>query len=254
MSFSHFLAFGFGRDFARMSTSEFIYPGQTLAPRQGRSRATVDAILEAAAQVLEAQGSPGFTTDAVATRAGVSIGTLYRYFADKQAILTALAWRDQRSRPADMMEHANLDALIITGAEPKTADLRDEVYWPELTHLIDDALRLELRVLCSCLASHVAVQHLTGLTRRKRKEKLSGVFDFEVQRGHPLAQALGHRLTTPHSRWNSLDQTDLALIGAEILSLSDDEVDAFTLPQAPDWLCLQGHPEYEPDTLVREFR
>ena len=95
MSFSHFPAFGFGRDFARMSTSEFIYPGQTLAPRQGRSRATVDAILEAAAQVLEAQGSPGFTTDAVATRAGVSIGTLYRYFADKQAILTALAWREK---------------------------------------------------------------------------------------------------------------------------------------------------------------
>jgi len=78
-----------------MSTTEFIPPGQTLAPRQGRSRATVDAILEAAAQVLEAQGSPGFTTDAVATRAGVSIGTLYRYFADKQAILTALAWREK---------------------------------------------------------------------------------------------------------------------------------------------------------------
>ena len=65
--------------------------------------------------------------------------------------VTALAWRDQRSRPADMMEHANLDALIITWAEPKTADLRDEVYWPELTHLIDDALRLELKVLCSRL-------------------------------------------------------------------------------------------------------
>ena len=134
---------------------------------------------------------------------------------------TALAWRDQRSRPVDTMEHASLDALIITGAEPKTADLRDEVYWPELTRLIDDAVRLELRVLCSCLASHVAVQHLTGLTRRKREQKLSGVFDFEVQRGHPLAQALGPRLTTPHSRWNSLDETDLALIGAEILSMSE---------------------------------
>ena len=78
-----------------MSTSEFILPGQGLAPRQARSRATVDAIFEAAAQVLEAKGSPGFTTDAVATRAGVSIGTLYRYFADKQAILTALAWREK---------------------------------------------------------------------------------------------------------------------------------------------------------------
>ena len=78
-----------------MTTSEFIPPGQGLAPQQARSRATVDAILEAAAQVLEAKGSPGFTTDTVATRAGVSIGTLYRYFADKQAILTTLAWREK---------------------------------------------------------------------------------------------------------------------------------------------------------------
>jgi len=167
---------------------------------------------------------------------------------------TANAWRNQRSRPADTLEETKLDALIITGAEPKTADLRDEVYWPELTQLIDEALRLELRVLCSCLASHIAVQHLTGLKRRKRPQKLSGVFEFEVRKAHPLASQLGPRLKTPHSRWNTLDARDLTLIGAEILSLSAEEVDAFTLPQAPRFLCLQGHPEYEPDTLVREFR
>ena len=167
---------------------------------------------------------------------------------------TARAWRDQRSRPAQTIERAQLDAVIITGAEPKTADLSDEVYWEDLTKLIDHALRLELRVLCSCLASHVAVQHLTGLKRRKRKEKLSGVFEFDVRKTHPLAHQLGPRLTTPHSRWNSLDAGDLERIGAEILSVSTEEVDAFALPQAPLWLCLQGHPEYEPDTLVREFR
>lgn len=167
---------------------------------------------------------------------------------------TALAWRDQRSRPADMLELAKLDALIITGAEPKTADLRDEVYWSELTDVIDAALKLDLRVLCSCLASHVAVQHLTGLTRRRRAQKLSGVFEFVVQQDHPLAHQLGPRMTTPHSRWNALDARDLSLIGAEILSVNAEDVDAFTLPQAPRWLCLQGHPEYEPDTLVREFR
>jgi len=167
---------------------------------------------------------------------------------------TAQAWRDQRSRSADALQLAKLDALIITGAEPKTADLRDEVYWSELTDVIDAALKLDLRVLCSCLASHVAVQHLTGLTRRRRTKKLSGVFEFVVQKDHPLALELGPHMTTPHSRWNALDVRDLTLIGAGILSASAEEVDAFTLPQAPRWLCLQGHPEYEPDTLVREFR
>ena len=64
------------------------------APRQQRARASVDCVLEAAAQVLEASGNGGFNTNAVAERAGVSIGTLYRYFPDKQSILRALALRE----------------------------------------------------------------------------------------------------------------------------------------------------------------
>lgn len=60
-------------------------------PRQRRAQASVDFILEAAAQVLEADGEAGFNTNVVAERAGVSIGTLYRYFPDKQSVLRALA-------------------------------------------------------------------------------------------------------------------------------------------------------------------
>lgn len=62
-----------------------------IAPRQARARASVEAIIEAAARVLETSGEDGLNTNAVAERAGVSIGTLYRYFPDKQAILVALA-------------------------------------------------------------------------------------------------------------------------------------------------------------------
>ena len=67
---------------------------QRRRPRQSRARATWDAILEAAAQVLERDGPAGFTTASVAERAGVSIGTLYQYFPDKQAILLAGAERE----------------------------------------------------------------------------------------------------------------------------------------------------------------
>jgi len=66
-------------------------------PAQRRSRATVEIVLEAAAQLLESGGERGFNTNAVAERAGVSIGTLYRYFPDKQAILTALARREMEA-------------------------------------------------------------------------------------------------------------------------------------------------------------
>ena len=62
-------------------------------PRQSRSEATVEAILEATFQLLEQGGADALTTNHIAERAGVSVGTLYQYFGGKQAILAALAQR-----------------------------------------------------------------------------------------------------------------------------------------------------------------
>lgn len=59
-------------------------------PSQARSRATVDAILEAAARVFAARGYAGATTNHIAARAGVSVGSLYEYFPNKDALLVAL--------------------------------------------------------------------------------------------------------------------------------------------------------------------
>lgn len=59
-------------------------------PGQDRSRATVDAILEAAARVLIEKGYAGATTNHIAETAGVSIGSLYQYFPNKEAILFRL--------------------------------------------------------------------------------------------------------------------------------------------------------------------
>lgn len=63
------------------------------APRQQRSRATVDAILTATAQVLVERGYDKATTNEIARRAGVSIGSLYQYFPNKEALVSALCER-----------------------------------------------------------------------------------------------------------------------------------------------------------------
>lgn len=62
-------------------------------PRQGRSRATVDAILDACGEGLIGRGYEALTTNAISDRAGVSIGTLYEYFPNREAIAAALAGR-----------------------------------------------------------------------------------------------------------------------------------------------------------------
>jgi AcrR family transcriptional regulator len=66
---------------------------QRRTPSQARSRATVEAILDAAARILRRDGADRLTTNHVAEAAGVSVGTLYGYFPDKSAIMLALARR-----------------------------------------------------------------------------------------------------------------------------------------------------------------
>lgn len=88
-------------------------------PSQGRARATYDAILEAAFQILDRDGEKKLTTNLIAERAGVSIGTLYQYFSDRDDILSELghreaeAMRDRITRIiASSPDHANVRAIV----------------------------------------------------------------------------------------------------------------------------------------------
>ncbi|WP_429525214.1 TetR/AcrR family transcriptional regulator [Paraburkholderia youngii] len=62
-------------------------------PRQARSRATVETILQSGARILSDEGWAGFTTNKVADLAGISIGSLYQYFPDKLSLVDAIRQR-----------------------------------------------------------------------------------------------------------------------------------------------------------------
>jgi AcrR family transcriptional regulator len=59
-------------------------------PSQARSQALVASLLEATARILVHDGWDGLTTNRVAREAGVSVGSLYQYFPDKEALVSAL--------------------------------------------------------------------------------------------------------------------------------------------------------------------
>ncbi len=63
-------------------------------PQQSRSRATVDAILDATIRILDKENWSKTTTSRIAQVAGVSVGTLYQYFENREAILDALQERE----------------------------------------------------------------------------------------------------------------------------------------------------------------
>ena len=91
-------------------------------PGQARSAATVEAIFEATARILQDQGSAALNTNAIARLAGISIGTLYQYFADKKSILIALARRE-----LDFTQRTTIDAMTRADAPPGEEAMRDAV-------------------------------------------------------------------------------------------------------------------------------
>ena len=83
-------------------------------PLQARSQRTVEVVLKAAAQVFARRGYAGATTNHIAERAGVSVGTLYEYFPSKDALLVALMEAHVREGEAVL----GRAAAEIAGASP----------------------------------------------------------------------------------------------------------------------------------------
>lgn len=99
-------------------------------PRQARSRATCEAVVEAAARILETEGAEAFNTNSIARRAGVSIGTLYQYYPDKQSILAELIRRERALLLADF--HAIPEHSATPLADMVAASIRHQFARPAL--------------------------------------------------------------------------------------------------------------------------
>jgi homoserine O-succinyltransferase/O-acetyltransferase len=126
-----------------------------------------------------------------------------------------------------------------------------------LTKLVDWARENTASTIWSCLAAHAAVLHADGIDRRPLKDKMFGVFDCEVAATHPLTAGIAPRLRVPHSRINDLPEPALISCGYRLLARSAvSGADTFAREERGSSLFLffQGHPEYETDTLAREYR
>lgn len=88
-------------------------PKRAKAPQQARAKATVEAIVEATGQVLGRGGFKRTTTAEVAARAGVSVGSLYQYFPDKQALIAAFIER-RLAEDIELMERVAARALGVS--------------------------------------------------------------------------------------------------------------------------------------------
>lgn len=148
------------------------------------------------------------------------------------------------------------DALIVTGAEPIAVELAGEPYWSELVGFVSRAADESHSVLLSCLAAHAALELFDGVKRVMLPTKCTGVFAQSFVARHPLTEGLPEPLVFPHSRLNETPTGTVAGAGYEILVASHES--GWTIASRPtragELVLIQGHPEYDASTLLREYR
>ena len=156
----------------------------------------------------------------------------------------------------DDLSDADLDGVIVTGAEPRTPNLAEEPYWGPLGQLIDWAQENTVTAIWSCLAVHAAILYLEGIDRRPLGSKCIGIFEQVKMMDHPLMKGVPARLRIPHSRWNEVCEDALLSSGYSILTKSAEAgVDMFVkLQKSSLFVFFQGHPEYEAQSLLGEYR
>ena len=113
-------------------------------PRQRRAEETVAVIVEAAARILEEKGFEGFNTNAIAEKAGVSIGSLYQYFASKNALLSAVIEREAAPLLAVEQELSEMEECAVALRSYVRASIRHQMRRPQLARLIDVAEKREV--------------------------------------------------------------------------------------------------------------
>lgn len=180
-----------------------------------------------------------------------------RFFAlpDVPRAEAARVYVKQRYEEIDALYTHGVDALIVTGTQPRSANLTDEPYWASLAKLVDWAQENTASTVWSCLAAHAAVLHLDGIARQPFEEKLSGVFDCAKTTQHPMMAGVSALWHVPHSRYNDLPREALLAAGYRILSQSRAAgVDMFLRQDKSLFLFFQGHPEYDLGALQREYR
>ncbi|MCG8364326.1 MAG: TetR/AcrR family transcriptional regulator [Pseudanabaenales cyanobacterium] len=129
-------------------------------PKQDRSKMTVDAILTAAAHILTEDGYDTASTNRIAERAGVSIGSLYQYFPNKEAIMTAV-----KERHVDEMAEIVESTVNQTAQQPLKVALHELIKACVAAHLIAPTLHQVLNEQVPRLNQSSAEAKITLLLR-----------------------------------------------------------------------------------------
>ena len=155
----------------------------------------------------------------------------------------------------DQIKDQKFDGMIITGAPVENYDFTDVDYWPELCRIMDWTTTHVHSTLHVCWGAQAGLFYHYGIPKYSLEEKLFGVFPHTaLKKQSPLFRGFDDVFYIPHSRHTENHEEDIRKIPElELLAVSE-EAGVFAVKSEDNRrFFITGHPEYDPDTLSREY-
>ena len=155
----------------------------------------------------------------------------------------------------DQVRGQNFDGMIITGAPVENLDFTQVDYWEELCEIMAWTKTHVHSTLHICWGAQAGLYYHYGVEKHTLPAKLFGVFDHRVLKpSSPLFRGFDDVFQAPHSRYTEVYESDIRTIPElELLSVSGDAGVYAVKSVDSHQFFVMGHPEYDPDTLAREY-
>lgn len=150
---------------------------------------------------------------------------------------------------------ARYDGMIVTGAPVERLPFEQVAYWPELCRILEWSKSHVFSTLFICWGAQAGLHYFYGLEKRELGRKLSGVFEHRLlERGVPLFQGFDDVFHAPHSRYTEIPGDAITAVPGLQLLADSPEAGAYVAASCDGRrIFIQGHPEYEADTLAQEY-
>ena len=155
----------------------------------------------------------------------------------------------------DQIRDRRFDGMIITGAPVENLDFTDVGYWDELCQIMEWTKTHVHSTLHICWGAQAGLYYHYGIQKRTLPHKLFGVYEHTtVKKQSPLFRGFDDVFYAPHSRYTEVLESDIRQVPElEMLAVSE-EAGVFAVKSEDNRrFFFMGHPEYDPDTLAREY-
>lgn len=155
----------------------------------------------------------------------------------------------------DDLRHIKFDGMIITGAPVEHLDFNDIDYWDELCEIFEWTKHNVFSKLYICWGAIAALNYHYGIKKINFDKKLSGIFRHNTLiPSHPLTRGFDEIFNAPHSRFSGVSEKDIINNNSLDLLASSPETGPYLIASKKyREVFLTGHPEYDFDTLSKEY-